>query len=66
MLVEILNVTLADLIPVRGVAVSLPGEPMPHLISERLHSVLKNEASKQGAMVSVLLCALRDELHSTN
>lgn len=64
MLADDLDVTLADLLPITGVAVSLPGESTPYRISERLHSVLKEEAAKRGMILSFLLRALRDEIHA--
>jgi hypothetical protein len=64
MLVEDLNVSLSDLMPITGVAVSLPGETMPYRISERLHAALKDEAARRGVILSVLLGTLRDELHA--
>jgi hypothetical protein len=63
MLIDKLNITLADLMPIKGVAVSLPGEAAPYRISERLHAALKNHATENGLMLSHLVSDLRNEVH---
>ena len=65
MLVERLKVTLADLLPEKGVAVSLVGEASPYRISERLHAALKEVAEHRGAPISTVLHALREEIQAS-
>jgi hypothetical protein len=65
-LVEALNVTLADLMPIKGVAVMVPNEGAAYRISERLHAAMKTKATKDAVPLSALLRELRDELHQAN
>lgn len=66
MLIWKLTVTPADLMPVVGVAITLPSESVPYRISERLYEELKAEATAQAVSVSALLKTLRDEIHNTD
>lgn len=64
-LVEDLNIELADLMPVKGVAVMVPDEGSAYRISERLHAAMKAKAVESGVSLSRLLRQLRDELHAS-
>lgn len=65
-LVEVLNVTLADLMPLKGVAVMVPDEGAAYRISERLHAMMKRKAAEDAVPLSALLRELRDELHNAD
>lgn len=65
-LVEALNVTLADLMPIKGVAVMVPNEGAAYRISERLHAAMKAKAAADALPLSALLRLLRDELHQSS
>lgn len=65
-LVDALDVTLADLMPMKGVAVMVPNEGAAYRISERLHTAMKTNAAANAVPLSALLRELRDELHKAN
>jgi predicted DNA-binding ribbon-helix-helix protein len=66
MLKELLNVSLSDLLPAGGIALTLPGEVTPYRISDHLHDALKAEAEKRGVSKALLFRELRDELNSNS
>lgn len=53
---------MGDLLPLNGVAVSLPGNLIPYRISERLHAAIKVEANNQAVPLTAVLRDLREEL----
>lgn len=63
LLSDALKVSLSDLCPIKGVAITLPGELVPYRISERLHNALREMAALKGTSISLLMAQLRDELN---
>lgn len=66
MLIEKLNVTLADLMPIKGLALTIAGEPTPYRLSERLMAALQEEANSLGVTRTHLARQLREEIHQLN
>lgn len=62
MLIEELKVTLADLLPEKGVMLTVAGETTPYRISERLHGAIKQAAEQRGVPIARVFVDLRDEV----
>lgn len=63
MLIELFNVQLSDLMPLKGVAITLPGDSSPYRISESLHQSLRSYAQENSLQFGHVVTELRDEIN---
>ncbi|WP_041370700.1 hypothetical protein [Methylovorus glucosotrophus] len=63
-LIEVLNVSMADLMPSKGIAIVLAGDSLPLRISERLHQAIREIAAHTGQTISEVASSLRDEINA--
>jgi hypothetical protein len=63
-LIEDLKVGMADLMPIKGIAIVLAGDSLPLRISERLHQALREYATDKGHTISEVASSLREEINA--